>query len=187
MCRWFAVSTRIMHRRPISCQYGNKNAIFARKRSRIDTQNAQDGDFVSTRLSWCRGQPWWRGQGTTFVAISQLSQVTFQSVAGLQKTADLGHKSATDAFYCRRLAEKCRLAALCPLTCSILIIDLTHYIEGLFGYVWCIGPREKARSAAAVTNRKCQGYQPKMSIIPNSAQCKNPVVFHYHRQRVLRA
>ena len=62
------------------------------------------------------------------VTISQLLQVIVQSVAGLQKTADLEHLSATDAFYCCRSEEKCRLAALCPLICIVLQLDLPRFV-----------------------------------------------------------
>ena len=43
-----ATLTRRMHQGPILCRRGNEIGHFPKKRSRVDTQNAQNSDFAST-------------------------------------------------------------------------------------------------------------------------------------------
>ena len=51
-----AVLTRRMHRMPFSCQRGRVLRRFRQNACRVDTQNAQNAIFLSTRPRCCRGE-----------------------------------------------------------------------------------------------------------------------------------
>jgi hypothetical protein len=67
--RAIAALTRRTHRMPISCQRGRVLRRFRQNACRVDTQNAQNGIFLSTRPRCCR----WEAQNVASPATFCLS------------------------------------------------------------------------------------------------------------------
>ena len=68
-----AALTRRMHRMPISCQRGRVLRRFRQNACRVDTQNAQNADFLSTRPRCCR---WEAQKASTHITLKTTRAIT---------------------------------------------------------------------------------------------------------------